>query len=55
MAVFEHRFPFESVQALGIKGGIEIHKIEFKGFNLRTVSMLRIIHIYLRRAKSLKP
>ncbi|KAE9556564.1 hypothetical protein FO519_000258 [Halicephalobus sp. NKZ332] len=29
---FDHRFPYESAQALGVRGGIHVKKIEFQGF-----------------------
>ncbi|RCN49912.1 galactoside-binding lectin [Ancylostoma caninum] len=32
LASFHHRFPVESVQALGLKGDVRIEKINFTGF-----------------------
>uniref|UniRef100_A0AC34QBD4 Galectin n=1 Tax=Panagrolaimus sp. JU765 TaxID=591449 RepID=A0AC34QBD4_9BILA len=29
---FDHRFPYESVQAVGVRGGIHLKKVEFRGF-----------------------
>uniref|UniRef100_A0AC34R153 Galectin n=1 Tax=Panagrolaimus sp. JU765 TaxID=591449 RepID=A0AC34R153_9BILA len=29
---FDHRFPYESVEAIGIRGGIHVKRVEFHGF-----------------------
>ncbi|CAJ0609247.1 unnamed protein product [Cylicocyclus nassatus] len=36
LAYYSHRFPMESVQAIGIKGDVFIDRIEFTGFEFRT-------------------
>uniref|UniRef100_A0A914D0D5 Galectin n=1 Tax=Acrobeloides nanus TaxID=290746 RepID=A0A914D0D5_9BILA len=33
LAKFPHRYPFFTVQALGIRGGVEVQKIELLGFH----------------------
>uniref|UniRef100_A0A914C0G3 Galectin n=1 Tax=Acrobeloides nanus TaxID=290746 RepID=A0A914C0G3_9BILA len=35
VAEFPHRYPFFTVQALGIRGGVEVQKIHFEGFPFR--------------------
>ncbi|KAJ1352504.1 hypothetical protein KIN20_008847 [Parelaphostrongylus tenuis] len=35
LALFQHRFPVESVQAIGLKGDVYIEKVKFRGFLFR--------------------
>ncbi|CAD6191497.1 unnamed protein product [Caenorhabditis auriculariae] len=36
LADFPHRFPYQSVQAVGLKGDVHVDKIHFEGFHFRT-------------------
>ncbi|WKY16842.1 hypothetical protein Q1695_001451 [Nippostrongylus brasiliensis] len=35
LASFHHRFPAHTVQALGLKGGVHVEKVNFEGFHFR--------------------
>ncbi|CAI5452342.1 unnamed protein product [Caenorhabditis angaria] len=36
LADFPHRYPFQSVQAIGLKGDVHVDKVHFEGFHFRT-------------------
>uniref|UniRef100_A0A914D5P7 Galectin n=1 Tax=Acrobeloides nanus TaxID=290746 RepID=A0A914D5P7_9BILA len=36
LAEFKHRIPFDTVQAVGVKGGVELKSVQFQGFPFAT-------------------
>ncbi|CAJ0566812.1 unnamed protein product, partial [Mesorhabditis spiculigera] len=36
VATFRHRFPLETIQALGVHGDVKIHKVHYHGFHFKT-------------------